>query len=65
MPVLAYLDPGSGSLILQAVLGGAAGVGVAARAFKQRWDRRRIGSDEPAGDVEPGRHDEESVAVRG
>jgi hypothetical protein len=33
---LAYLDPGSGSLILQAVVAGAAGVLV---AFKLGWRR--------------------------
>lgn len=32
----AYLDAGSGSLILQAVLGGIAGVVVAGRAWKAR-----------------------------
>ena len=34
--ILGYLDPGSGSLILQALLGGAAGLGVAARALRRR-----------------------------
>jgi hypothetical protein len=34
--VLAYLDPGTGSLIVQAVLGGAAGVGLVFRRLKQR-----------------------------
>ena len=47
-PLFAYLDPGSGSLVLQAILGGAAGVGVAAKAFKQRWDRRRTPVDHSA-----------------
>lgn len=57
MPVLAYLDPGSGSLVLQAVLGGAAGIGVAARAMKQRWERRRVTGDKAADDqrVDPTR----------
>lgn len=32
----AYLDAGSGSLILQAVLGGIAGIIVAAKAWKAR-----------------------------
>lgn len=39
--VFAYLDPGSGSLILQAVLGGVAGVGVAAKAFRNRLRARK------------------------
>ena len=49
--IFAYLDPGSGSLILQAVLGGVAGLGVAAKAMKSRWRRRNHdqGSDEDAG----------------
>ena len=40
--ILAYLDPGSGSLILQAVLGGAAGIGVAAKAMRSRWKNRAV-----------------------
>lgn len=31
-----YLDAGSGSLILQAILGGAAGIAVAFKAWKAR-----------------------------
>ena len=34
--IFAYLDAGSGSLILQAVLGGIAGIVVAAKAWKAR-----------------------------
>jgi hypothetical protein len=34
--VLAYLDPGSGSMILQAVLGGIAGLLVALKMFGRR-----------------------------
>jgi len=34
--ILAYLDPGTGSLILQALLGGLAGIVVAAKAWKAR-----------------------------
>ena len=33
---LAYLDPGSGSMILQIILGGAAAVAVTARLY---WNR--------------------------
>ena len=43
--IFAYLDPGSGSLILQAVLGGVAGLGVAAKAMRSRWTARTV---EPA-----------------
>lgn len=48
--IFAYLDPGSGSLILQAVLGGAAGLGVAAKAMRNRWRARGAAADvdEPA-----------------
>lgn len=49
--IFAYLDPGSGSLILQAVLGGVAGLGVAAKAMRNRW-RSRSGSDESASEDE-------------
>lgn len=35
-----YLDAGSGSLILQAVLGGIAGIVVAAKAWKARLTGR-------------------------
>ena len=35
-PVQAYLDPGSGSMLLQVLLGGFAAVGVAARLY---WHR--------------------------
>lgn len=34
--IFAYLDAGSGSLILQAILGGAAGLIVAFKAWKAR-----------------------------
>ncbi|HLU53326.1 MAG TPA: hypothetical protein VK011_07030 [Acidimicrobiia bacterium] len=44
--IFAYLDPGSGSLILQAVLGGVAGLGVAAKAMRSRWRSRK--GEEPA-----------------
>lgn len=47
--IFAYLDPGSGSLILQAVLGGAAGLGVAAKAMRNRWRARSSrGEEDPA-----------------
>ncbi len=34
--VFAYVDPGSGSMLLQLLLGGIAGVAVAARMYWQR-----------------------------
>jgi hypothetical protein len=39
--IFAYLDAGSGSLILQAVLGGIAGIVVAFKAWKARMMSRR------------------------
>lgn len=42
--VFGYLDPGSGSLILQAVLGGVAGIGVAAKAMRNRLRARKAGT---------------------
>jgi hypothetical protein len=37
--VLGYLDPGTGSLILQAVVGGLAGIGVAYKAWRSKLGR--------------------------
>ena len=36
-PVSAYLDPGSGSMLLQVLLGGFAAVGVIVRLYWNRW----------------------------
>jgi hypothetical protein len=40
-----YLDAGSGSLILQAILGGAAGILVAFKAWKARLVGKRAMTD--------------------
>jgi hypothetical protein len=37
MHVLAYLDPGSGSMLLQLLLGGFAAVGVGAKLYWRRF----------------------------
>lgn len=51
---LAYLDAGSGSLIVQAVLGGAAGVAVAAKLYWRRLvGRFRRRSPEPDAGTAP------------
>lgn len=51
---LGYLDAGSGSLILQAVLGGIAGIVVVGRAWKARifgkGDAKVEDEADPAGD---------------
>ena len=54
MSVLAYLDPGSGSMLLQMLLGGVAGVAVSIKMFGKRIFRvlafwKRHDEDEPAG----------------
>jgi len=38
-PVFAYLDPGTGSMLLQVILGGIAAVGVALKLF---WHKIRV-----------------------
>lgn len=44
---LGYLDAGSGSLILQAILGGAAGVAVAFKAWNARlMNKQAVEADE-------------------
>jgi hypothetical protein len=55
MELLAYLDPGSGSMLLQVLLGGIAGIAVSIKMFGKRifriftfWKKH---DDEPAGPV--------------
>lgn len=36
-PVLAYLDPGTGSMMLQVILGGIAAVGVALKLYWHKF----------------------------
>jgi hypothetical protein len=46
--VLAYLDPGSGSVILQALVGGVAAVAVTAKLWWHRFTKLfRRNKDEP------------------
>lgn len=54
--ILAYLDPGSGSVILQAILGGTAAVAVTAKLYWRRItgflrirrrDERQSGPESP------------------
>ena len=50
--VLAYLDPGSGSMILQILAGGVAAVGVAAKMYWRRLTRfLRLRRDMPEDDT--------------
>jgi hypothetical protein len=48
MNVLAYLDPGAGSLLLQLLAGGFAAVAVTGRLYWHRFKRTlRLGRSEP------------------
>jgi hypothetical protein len=50
--VLAYLDPGSGSMILQVLAGGVAAAGVAAKLYWRRLTRLlHLRKDEPEADT--------------
>jgi len=53
-PAYAYIDPGSGSMMLQLLLGGLAGLGVAIRLYWRRirslLGRRSEAGKTPAGD---------------
>jgi hypothetical protein len=47
--VFAYLDPGTGSMVLQIIVGGVAAIGVAGRYYWQRMTGKapkKSGSDE-------------------
>ena len=46
--IFGYLDAGSGSLLLQAVIGGLAGIGVAYKAMRMRIATRGRGEPEVA-----------------
>lgn len=68
MRVLAYLDPGSGSMLLQMLLGGIAGVAVSIKMFGKRvfrvltfWKRH---DDEPAAPVPAAKRESEKEAVK-
>lgn len=49
--IFGYLDPGSGSLLLQAVIGGATGLAVAVKALRHRY---RFGRAMKAADLNDG-----------
>ena len=56
-PADAYLDPGSGSMLLQLLLGGIAGLAVIFRLYSQKLlaflGQRKVSAEEPAGDDPP------------
>jgi hypothetical protein len=45
MNLLAYLDPGSSTLIIQAVLGGAAGAAVLFKTMGRKFSRKNKSED--------------------
>jgi hypothetical protein len=49
--IFGYLDPGSGSMILQAVIGGLAGIGVAFKAYRARRAINKAGDTADQGDL--------------
>jgi hypothetical protein len=52
--IFGYLDAGSGSLILQAILGGAAGILVAFKAWKARiMGKEAVAEAQPETDERP------------
>ena len=60
-PAFAYLDPGTGSMLLQVILGGIAAVGV---ALKLGWHKFRAAlgfSKKPAADEGPFLKDEQKL----
>jgi hypothetical protein len=67
--VLAYLDPGSGSMLLQMLLGGIAGVAVSIKMFGKRVFRvltfwKRHDDDEPAPPAPGSKREPEKEAVK-
>jgi hypothetical protein len=55
--ILGYLDPGTGSLILQAVVGGLAGIGVAWKAWRSKAGRGGKTVEPDQGEDESAEHD--------
>lgn len=61
LPMFAYLDAGSGSMILGAVAAGAAGVGVAARSALSKF-KKKGKADESTEQVEANEPEPETAA---
>lgn len=59
MMIFGYLDAGSGSLILQAILGGLAGIAVAFKAWKARMMGKKAMAEVDTEDIS----DETTVAT--
>jgi hypothetical protein len=52
MKIILYLDPGSGSILLQLILAGAAAIGIALSAYWKRIRRIFTRKDEQEADQE-------------
>lgn len=50
--IFGYLDAGSGSLLLQALIGGLAGIGVAYKAMRMKIARGRVEPDAVEGEMD-------------
>ncbi|GEM_PF-1310795 len=50
--IFGYLDPGSGSLILQAVIGGLTGLAVTIKALRSKYGLKRAIGDAASTDSE-------------
>ena len=50
--IFGYLDAGSGSLLLQALIGGLAGIGVAYKAMRMKLARGRVDGDAVEAEVD-------------
>ena len=58
MHVFAYLDPGTGSMLLQLLVGGVAAIGVTAKFYWRRITRfLRFRKDEPEAQPAEPQHD--------
>jgi len=55
--IFGYLDAGSGSLLLQALIGGLAGIGVAYKAMRMKFARRNLESEAIEGEVDAAAED--------
>jgi hypothetical protein len=55
--IFGYLDAGSGSLLLQALIGGLAGIGVAYKAMRMKLARRNLEADAAEGEVDAAAED--------
>lgn len=65
MNIFGYLDAGSGSLLLQAILGGLAGIAVAFRAWKARLTGKKLVDEAIAATEEGSTASDQTGAAKG